>query len=234
MKTTFELHIKNMVCERCIIYVEQVLHQLNAFPHKVELGYVIFSSPCDDILPILEKKLNEVGLYIMHEKAEVTVEEIKVQVVKYLDEVEAGNTVGKLSAYLADQLAKNYFGLTKLFSKTENRTIESYLIEQKIERVKQLIREGELTLSEISYRLGYSNVQHVSSQFRKAVGYSVREYKALCSSNELNDIREFDIAIPEKGGAPRKFSYCSCAGNQGHMTPLPRVTNASNLNLVLQ
>ncbi len=234
MKTTFELHIKNMVCERCIIYVQQVLHQLNAPPYKVELGRVIFSSSCDDILPILEKQLNEVGLYIVHEKAEVTVEEIKVHVVKYLDEVEAGNKVGKLSAYLADQLAKNYFGLTKLFSKTENRTIESYLIEQKIERVKQLLREGELTLSEISYRLGYSNVQHVSSQFRKTVGYSVREYKASCSSNELSDIREFDEAILGKGGTPRKFFYCSCVGNQDDMTPLPRISHASNFNLALQ
>lgn len=234
MKTTYELHIKNMVCERCIIYVQQVLHQLNAPSHKVELGHVIFSSPCDCILPILEKKLNEGGLYIVHEKAEVTVEEIKVQVVRYLDEVEAGNAVGKLSAYLADQLAKNYFGLTKLFSKTENRTIESYLIEHKIERVKQLIREGELTLSEISYRLGYSNVQHVSSQFKKRVGYSVREYKASSSSNGSNGISKLNGTPTIEMKRTRKCKYCGCAENARGMAPIPRITNTSINSLVLQ
>jgi len=234
MKTTFELHIKNMVCERCIIYVQQVLQQLNASPHKVELGHVIFSSPCDSILPTLEKKLNEVGLYLVHEKAEVTVEEIKVQVVKYLDEVEAGNTVGKLSAYLADQLAKNYFGLTKLFTKTENSTIESYLIEQKIERVKQLLREGELTLSEISYRLGYSNVQHVSSQFRKTVGYSVREYKTSCSSNGLDHISKLEDTPTIEMKSSRKYKYCGCVETPRGMAPFPRITHTTTNNFVLQ
>ena len=205
MKTTLELHIKNMVCERCIIYVQQVLHQLNASPHKVELGHVIFSSPCDAILPELEQKLNEGGLYLVHDKTEVTVEEIKVQVVKYLDEVEAGNNVSKLSAYLANSLAKNYYGLTKLFSRNENRTIESYTIEQKIERVKQLLREGELSLSEISYRLGYSNVQHVSSQFKKMTGYSVSAFKALCLSDGLTS----NSRTPQRSS--NRSVYCGCA-----------------------
>lgn len=223
MKTTFELHIKNMVCERCIIYVQQVLHQLNAFPHTVELGHVIFSSPCDAILPELEQKLNEGGLYLVHDKTEVTVEEIKVQVVKYLDEVEAGNNVSKLSAYLANSLAKNYYGLTKLFSRSENRTIESYTIEQKIERVKQLLREGELSLSEISYRLGYSNVQHVSSQFKKVVGYSVSEYKASFSANDLNFIKRSNHSTTVKKNSKR-YSYCRCIEDMaGTIVPLPRV-----------
>jgi AraC-like DNA-binding protein len=175
---TFELHIKNMVCERCIVYLQQVLRQLNAPPHRVELGYVVFSAPCESILPMFEEKLNEVGLQIVRDKTEATVEEIKVHIVKYLDEVEAGNKVTKLSAFLADQLAQNYFSLTKLFSKSEKTTIESYVIGRKIERVKRMLREGELTLSEIAYRLGYSTVQHLSNQFKKVAGLSVSEFKA--------------------------------------------------------
>lgn len=215
-----------MVCERCIVFIKQVLEQLNANPLKVELGHVIFSSPCDAILPVLEQKLNEVGLYIVQDKTEVTVEEIKLQVGKYLDELEAGNNVSKLSPYLADRLAKNYFGLTKLFSKTENRTIESYAIEQKIERVKQLLREGELTLSEISYRLGYSNVQHASSQFRKVVGCSVSEYKATYSSDRFDNSNEPAEEVSSKQRAymratdNRSYSipYSKFAGNQARLT----------------
>ncbi|QLH32183.1 MAG: helix-turn-helix domain-containing protein [Cyclobacteriaceae bacterium] len=74
--------------------------------------------------------------------------------------------MSRLSAYLSDHLARNYFSLTKLFSRNQNKTIEAFAIERKVDRVKQLLREGELTLSEISYRLGYSNVQHLSKQFR--------------------------------------------------------------------
>ena len=179
---TYELHIKNMVCERCIVYVQQVLQQLNASPIRVELGYVIFSAPCESVLPLLEKKLNEVGLQLVHDKTEVTLEEIKIEIIKYLDEVENGNKIGRLSAYLADQLARNYYSLTKLFSKNENTTIESYVISQKIDRVKRMLREGQFTVSEIAYRLGYSNVQHLSNQFKKVTGLSVSEFKATCGA----------------------------------------------------
>jgi AraC-like DNA-binding protein len=181
---TFELHIKNMVCERCIIYVQQVLQQLNASPHRVELGYIIFSAPCESVLLTLEKKLNEVGLFIVHDKTEATIEEIKVKILKYLDELEAGNKVSKLSAYLADHLAKNYFSLTKLFTKHEKETIESYLIRQKVERVKRMLREEELTLSQIGYRLKYSTVQHLSNQFRKITGLSVSEFKVTSKTDK--------------------------------------------------
>ena len=174
---TYELHIKNMVCERCVIYVMQVLQQLNTPPQKVELGRVIFSSPCDTILPTLERKLREVGLQIVYDKTEVTVEEIKIHIIKYLNEIESGNNVSRLSAYLSDHLARNYFSLTKLFSRNQKKTIEAFAIERKVDRVKQLLREGELTLSEISYRMGYSNVQHLSKQFRTITGSSVSEFK---------------------------------------------------------
>lgn len=168
-----------MVCERCIIFVRQVLQQLEAFPSKIELGHVIFSAPDELVLLAFERKLNEAGLYIVRDKIETTVEDIKVQIAEYLDGLEAGKKGSKLSKFLADQLARNYYGLTKLFSKHENRTIESYTIEKKIERAKRLLLEGELTLSEISHRLGYSTVQHLSNQFRRATGLSVSEFKAI-------------------------------------------------------
>ncbi|HNP94023.1 MAG TPA: AraC family transcriptional regulator [Cyclobacteriaceae bacterium] len=175
---TYELHIKNMVCERCIIFVEQIMDELNIFPYKVRLGCVIFSTTSKSALPILEKKLQEGGLHVINNRDEITAEEIKLSVKNYLDELEDGKKPGKLSAFISDRLAKNYFGLSKLFSKTQGVTIESYFVTQKVDRVKRLLREGELNLSEIAYRLDYSNVQHASSQFRKVSGQSVSSYKA--------------------------------------------------------
>ena len=112
--------------------------------------------------------------------------------------------MSKLSAFLADQLARNYFSLTKLFRKSENKTIELYTIEGKIERVKQLLREGELTLSEISYRLGYSNVQHLSNQFKKIVGSSVSQFKENLSLSAQSAVRLHQLIIEKEGSIAQR------------------------------
>lgn len=117
------------------------------------------------------------GLSIISDTSEVTVERIKIEIIRYLDEIEKGNQVGKLSDFIADHLAKNYFSLSKLFSKNQSKTIEAFAIEQKVNRIKQLLREDELTVSEMAYKLGYSTVQHLSNQFRRITGFSVSEFK---------------------------------------------------------
>lgn len=182
---TYELHIKNMVCDRCIHYVQQILHELDIFPYQIELGKVLFSASGDVHLACIENELKKVGLFIIVDKDEKITESIKINIIKYLDKVESGCNEIKLSSYLADQMAKNYYGLSKLFSKTEDQTIESYFINRKIDRVKQLLRENELTLSEIAYQLDYSNVQHLSKQFKKVAGYSVSQYKELLSTDDF-------------------------------------------------
>lgn len=185
---TFEIHIKNMVCDRCIIYVTQALVELNLLPIHVTLGFAKFTATNEDALSDLTKKLNSAGLYIISDKTELTIEKIKIAIIKYLNEVISGKRLTKLSQYVADQLAKNYFSLSKLFSTHENITIEAYTIRQKVEMVKQMLRENELTLSEIAYKLKYTNVQHLSNQFKHITGRSVsdfrNEYHFFSTSNE--------------------------------------------------
>nr|MDA3861844.1 AraC family transcriptional regulator [Melioribacteraceae bacterium] len=81
------------------------------------------------------------------------------------------------SQYLSDLLNKDYHYLSSLFSKTEGITIEHYIILQKIEKTKEIIKYGELTLSEIAYKLGYSSVQHLSRQFKSTTGMTASEFK---------------------------------------------------------
>ncbi|RJQ55270.1 MAG: AraC family transcriptional regulator, partial [Nitrospiraceae bacterium] len=83
------------------------------------------------------------------------------------------------SFYLSKELDMDYHYLSTLFSSIENITIEHYIIIQKIERAKELLKYGELTLSEISYKLGYSSVQHLSNQFKKVTGFTASEFKEL-------------------------------------------------------
>lgn len=174
---TFEIQVKNMVCNRCIMFVKQTLLELNLKPISVILGHATFSASNESVLPALTQKLNDAGLQVVTDKTEFTIEQIKIAITKYLNETVLGKHMGNLSEYVSGELAKNYCGLSKLFSKNENVTIEAYAIRRKIEIVKQMLREGELTLSEIAYKLRYTNVQHLSSQFRAVTGQSVAEFR---------------------------------------------------------
>ena len=84
-----------------------------------------------------------------------------------------------LSAYLSEKLNRDYHYLSSLFSSVENTTIEQYFILQKIEKVKELLVYDELTLNEISFKLGYSSVAHLSAQFKKVIGLTPSHFKQI-------------------------------------------------------
>ena len=84
-----------------------------------------------------------------------------------------------ISNVLVEKTGYDYNYLSSLFSSIENITIEHFFILQKIERAKELLKYGELTLSEISYQLGYSSVQHLSNQFKKVTGLTASQFKDL-------------------------------------------------------
>jgi AraC-like DNA-binding protein len=86
------------------------------------------------------------------------------------------------SDYLVGKFRKSYQYLSSLFSEKEGITLEKYIILQRIEKAKSLILEGELTLSEIAFMIGYSSVQYLSTQFKSITGVSVTEFK----QNPLN------------------------------------------------
>lgn len=87
-----------------------------------------------------------------------------------------------MSTYLSSYLNHEYTYLSGLFSSIEGRTIENYFIEQRIEKAKELIVYGQLTLSEIAFQLEYSSVAHLSSQFKKITGLTPTYFKQLGSS----------------------------------------------------
>jgi len=107
----------------------------------------------------------------------VLVEEIKQAVIELIHFMNNMDSVVRKKEYIVEKLGRNYNYLSRLFSAYEPVTLEKYIIQQKIERIKELIDEGELTLSEISYMMDYSSVHYLSNQFKKMTGYSVTEYK---------------------------------------------------------
>lgn len=168
-----------MVCNRCKLVVTNIFKETGADELIVELGKAItntsFSAPQ---LAELNKKLEDVGFELIDDRKSQLIEKIKKTVIELVHHPENELKV-KYSVYLEDKLAKDYNYLSNLFSEIEGYTIEKYIINQKIERVKELLVYQQFNLSEIAYEMGYSSVSHLSSQFKKVTGLTPSEFKKM-------------------------------------------------------
>lgn len=173
----YQLYIRNMVCDRCIYLVRHLLKQLNVAKAKVELGKVSFLTTRENILPVLEKKLSDFGLPVIKDREEILIESIRLEIKQYLDALEHKEKIKKFSEFLKKRLGKDYPSLSRFFKQKEKITVETFILRQKTERVKQLIRENDLSLKEIAERLRYASLQHLSAQFRQITGLTITEFK---------------------------------------------------------
>jgi len=183
-----ELHIKNMVCGRCIRVVKEELQNLGLEVLDIQLGWVKIAQNINESMKTrVKENLNKSGFELLTDRSAQTVEKIKREIIKlvYGAELESGSVI--LSIHLAGALGRDYSSLSKLFSEVGGITIEHFFIAHKIERVKELLIYDELTLSEISWRLGYSSVQHLSNQFKKLTGLSPSYFKKIKNERQHLD-----------------------------------------------
>lgn len=174
------LYIKNMVCNRCIKVVKEELEKLGQNVEYIILGEVIVSSAKDIDEDKIRKVLEQNGFELIDDKQAKIIEKIKVIVIKLIQNQSEDKLTGvNFSDYISEKVDKSYQYISSLFSSHEGVTLETYIINQKIEKVKELLIYNELSLTEISYRLGYSSVQHLSSQFKKITGLTPSEFKHL-------------------------------------------------------
>ena len=159
--------------------VKSELDKLGLHHLAVDFGEVEI---LEDITPQqreqLKEALGKTGLELMDDKKAILIERIKsviVEMVHYDDERPKTN----FSDYLTDKLKYDYTYLANLFSEVTGITIEYFIIAHKIERVKELLIYDELNLTEISYKLNYSSVAHLSSQFKKVTGLTPTFFKQL-------------------------------------------------------
>ena len=172
------LYVKNMVCDRCIRVVKQELEKLKLDVRSVTLGEVILSGNHRD-LPIdqIRYTLEENGFELIEDRKARTIEQLKLAIIKLVRN--EGQRALKYSEYLSKELGLDYHSLSTLFSSVENVTIEQYIIRQRVERAKELLKYGELTLGEIAYELGYSSLQHLSNQFKHITGLTPTQFKRM-------------------------------------------------------
>lgn len=167
------LHIKNMVCDRCILVVRQELEKLTDIPFSVMLGYVILEKELPAaLLSTLQARLHTLRFELLDDKRKTTIEKIKNTIIHLVHHSDGQSLAKKLSVLLEEALQMDYHYLSTLFSEEEGTTIEKYAIAQRIEKAKELLTYNQLTLSEIAEQLGYSSVQHLSQQFRKITGFT--------------------------------------------------------------
>lgn len=180
-----KLYIKYMVSRRCKMTVEAELNKLKLSHGIVDLGEVEIKVPITtDQHDQLKIALLTSGLELMDDKKAKLIEKVKIAIidmVHYMDEVPKK----KNSVYISEKLDYDYVYLANMFSEVTGTTIEHYIIANKIERVKELLLYDELTLSEIAYRLNYSSIAHLSTQFKKITGLTPRFFKQLQDKKRL-------------------------------------------------
>ena len=184
------LIIKNMVCPRCIESVQQVFDEVGLDVLNIKLGEVnVLNSISAKQKQILQIKLSEKGFELLDDKNTKLINQVKSIIIQQIHYSKQAITVN-FSTILTEQLHADYAYLSRLFSTVEGRTIERFILSQKIEKVKELLTYNELTLSEIAYQMNYSSSSHLSAQFKKITGMSPSAFKKMQNQERqsLDDI----------------------------------------------
>ena len=178
------LLVKNMVCHRCLLAVEETLKKSSVPFQKVMIGEIHLEEKISEKQQeLLRESLAAIGLELIDNRMSGLVEKIKQLVIKKArNEVNEKERKTKLSAYLSQHLHHEYTYLSSFFSSVEGRTIENYFIEQRIEKVKELLVYKEMNLSQIAFDMEYSSVAHLSSQFKKITGLTPSHFKQVGST----------------------------------------------------
>ena len=176
-----KLLIKNMVCQRCILTVEDILNDLKIPYHQVALGEVDLAEKLsDNELKKIGGELKRVGFELIERRVNKIIEDIKKAAIEYLN-LGMDNENLKLSTFIAKKIPYDYSYLSDLFSTIEGKTIEQFFILTRIEKVKELLVYDQLSLTEISYQTGFSSVHHLSAQFKKVTGLTPSHFKKIAA-----------------------------------------------------
>lgn len=171
------LHIKNMVCPRCVMVVTDILQRRSLTPLSVSIGSAETAETLSEAqLQALSADLQAVGFELVRDSASQIVLRIKSTIIEAVDRPQI--VPSTLSAFIAERLGADYPTLSRTFSAAEGQTIESYAVGARIERAQRMMDSGETSVKELAFALGYSSVAHFSRQFKQVTGITPTEYLA--------------------------------------------------------
>lgn len=193
MQKEQKVYIKGMVCQRCIAMVKSELENIGLHPTNINLGEVTFSASTIPDTAKIEEKLKPLGFSLLEDKRVKLV----IQVKALIAEVYGGDfdfpVRFRFSELAAERLHREYDTISSVFSSLENTTIEKYIIDFRIEKIKEYLVYTLQPLADISFRLGFSSVAHLSRQFKMVTGFnpshlrSIREDKQRISKTSSLD-----------------------------------------------
>jgi AraC-like DNA-binding protein len=174
-----KLYIKYDGIVACRVILQEQLERLNIKHQLLELGEIEISDGVPaDVFAELQSSLNRYSIFIVNNEKSQLIQRIKDTIVEMIYENEKLPSV-TISQYLSDKLNFSYGYITNIFTENTYSSIENFIIIQKIERAKKLIIEDQLTLTEVSYKLNYSSVAYLSSQFKKVTGLTPSAFKRI-------------------------------------------------------
>lgn len=174
-----KLFIKNMVCPRCISSIAKTLIKHQIPYSKIELGEIdLLDALTEDQEKALNKDFTTLGFELLNDKDSKIINTIKSIIIKTIHYPEDDIQIN-LSDLLSSKMNKDYSILSKTFSRVTGTTIENFVMNQKIERAKELLTYDELSITQIALELRYSSTAHLSNQFKKITGMTPSKFKML-------------------------------------------------------
>lgn len=188
-----KVYVKYDIHYAVTVIIKEKLEDMGIDYEFSGLGEIeLVSDVTEDQLKELTSYLNKYGIDIVDNLKSTLVQKTK-DVIREMIYKEEGLPTSKISSYIAERVNRSYGYLHNLFAENTYTSIGNYIIMQKIERAKQLIMEGELTLTEISYKLSYSSVAHLSYQFKKTTGLTPSAFQRIIKRRR----GEIEV-VPEK------------------------------------
>ncbi len=162
-----------MVCARCKTTIIELLTNKNLEIESIELGKVVVKNDLKNNYNTIKNELKKLGFELIKDETKVLIEKIKLIVIQCILENNTDHIISKITK----EIGKNDSTISKLFSKSEGITLEKYIINLKIEKVKEYIQLNQLNFSEIAYNLNYNNSSHLAKQFKTITGMSMSVYR---------------------------------------------------------
>ena len=177
-----------MVCRHCVAKVAEVTSRIQSLDLLgVELGSVtVEGNPVDAVIDRLDAELRKEGFEVIRSREEVIVSEIKSKLMELSREGDGMHA--DIGAMLQGSLHMSYRNLSRIFASIEGRTIENYFTALRIERIKELLLDGQMPLSEIAFVTGFSSVPHLSTRFKQATGMTPTQFLEIGVRIPLSDI----------------------------------------------
>lgn len=183
-----KLTIKNMVCRHCVESVNHLLSDTLKLPvQHVELGSALIDDDLSEAqMKVISEALLKEGFELIQSREAEIVDTVKRLLIDY-SRSDYSDRVS-LPDILSTKFNLSYPSLSRIFSEVEGRSIENYCMNLRIERVKELIKYRQLSLSEIADMMGYSSVAHLSRQFKQFTGLTPSQFREIGSRKPLPEV----------------------------------------------